>query len=86
MPIPSEKLEKFVAWPGIEPGSPANMASALTTELPNYSSLPSFFSTFFIDADVILEHFYTNSLLVIPAENQTLNKSYAGVGEQDLFL
>ena len=34
MPIPSEKLEKFVAWPGIEPGSPANMASALTTELP----------------------------------------------------
>ena len=29
MPIPSEKLEKFVAWPGIEPGSPANMASAL---------------------------------------------------------
>ena len=41
---------------------------------------------FFIDADVILEHFYTNSLLVIPAENQTLYKSYAGVGERDLFL
>ena len=41
---------------------------------------------FFIDADVILEHFYTKSLLVIPAENQTLNKSYAGVREQDLFL
>ena len=41
---------------------------------------------FFIDADVILEHFYTNSLLVISAENQTLNKSYAGVGERDLFL
>ena len=37
MPIPSEKLEKFVAWPGIEPGSPANMTSALTTELPNYT-------------------------------------------------
>ena len=35
MPIPSEKLEKFVAWRGIEPGAPANMASALTTELPN---------------------------------------------------
>ena len=35
LPIPSEKLEKFVAWPGIEPGSSANMASALTTELPN---------------------------------------------------
>ena len=29
--ISSEKLEKL----GIEPGSPANMASALTTELPN---------------------------------------------------
>ena len=41
---------------------------------------------FFADADVILEHFYTNSLLVIPAENQTLYKSYAGVGERDLFL
>ena len=41
---------------------------------------------FFIDADVILEHFYTNSLLVIPAENQTLNKSYDVVGERDLFL
>ena len=26
------------------------------------------------------EHFYAKSLLVIPAENQTLNKSYAGVG------
>ena len=41
---------------------------------------------FFIGADVILEHFYTKSLLVIPAENQTLNKSYAGVRERDLFL
>ena len=39
-------------------------------------------------ADVIFEHsliFYTNSLIVIPAENQTLKKSYAGVGERDLF-
>ena len=33
MPNPQfEKLEKLVAWPGIEPGSPAVMASALTTE------------------------------------------------------
>ena len=30
-----EKLEKLVVRPGIEPGSPAVMASALTTELPN---------------------------------------------------
>ena len=35
LPIPSEKLEKLVPLPGIEPGSPANVASALTTELPN---------------------------------------------------
>ena len=41
---------------------------------------------FFIDADVILEHYYTNSLLVIPAENQTLNKSYAGVRDRELFF
>ena len=26
-------LEKLVAWPGIEPGSPAYMAVALTSEL-----------------------------------------------------
>ena len=29
-----QKLEKLVAWPGIELGSPANMASSLTIELP----------------------------------------------------
>ena len=29
------KLEKLVLRPGIKPGSPAVIASALTTELPN---------------------------------------------------
>ena len=41
---------------------------------------------FFADADVILEHFYTNTLLVIPAENRTLNKSYTGVRDQELLF
>ena len=51
-----------------------------------FTSQTKLYFHFFIDADVILEHFYTNSLLVIPTENQTLYKSYAGVGERDLFL
>ena len=41
---------------------------------------------YFADADVILEHFYTNSLLVIPAENLTLNKSYTGVRDRELVF
>ena len=51
-----------------------------------FTSQTKLYFHFFIDSDVILEHFYTNSLLVIPAENQTLNKSYDVVGERDLFL
>ena len=31
--------KNLVAWPGIEPGSPAYMASALTTELLGHAGL-----------------------------------------------